>query len=539
MKSKFKYILSTCLLFLGMTACEVDRLPETSISDATFWRSETDLIAATNYLYTFIPAFNNEDVWSDDAIGLTANSISDGSRLAPSTDGNYSNPYVLIRAANNIIEKAPRAAENTSAAVIDRYVAEARFFRAWGYYSLVQRYGNVPLILKILDDNSPELTAPANPREEIISQIYQDLDFAASKLPTMAALGTANFGRISNTGALAFKARVALFEGTRSKFHNYGDSKTHLTLAVAAAKAVIDSKQHSLFANYFNLFQYEGEGLQNKENIIVKQYGVSLTDRVLVHTYYRGTIENGNKSPTKSLVDSYLMSDGLPTTKSPLYKTPVLSTDVFVNRDDRLSQTVMKAGDPYIFTKKVFDVANIVFQKTGFCFRKFSNIDDWNTQASSIDRPVLRYAEVLLAYAEAKYELDDAISDADLDLSINLLRTRGKIAKLTNDFVTTNGLNMREEIRRERRIELAQEGHRYWDLIRWKTAEIELPKPVLGNFFFKSEFGATTPAVLTPDGFILVTAANFRRFDPAKDYLWPLPLNEISLNPNLKQNPNW
>lgn len=539
MKSKFKYILSTCLLFLGMTACEVDRLPETSISDATFWRSETDLIAATNYLYTFIPAFNNEDVWSDDAIGLTANNISDGSRLAPATDGSYSNPYVLIRAANNIIEKVPRASANTSAAVIDRYVAEARFFRAWGYYSLVQKYGNVPLILKILDDTSPELTAPASPREEIISQIYQDLDFAASKLPTMAALGAGNFGRISNTGALAFKARVALFEGTRSKFHKYGDSKTHLTLAAAAAKAVIDSKQHSLFANYFNLFQYEGEGLQNKENIIVKQYGVSLIDRVLVHTYYRGTIENGNKNPTKSLVDSYLMSDGLPITKSPLYKVPVKSTDVFVNRDDRLSQTIMKAGDPYIFTKKVFDIANIVFQKTGFCFRKFSNIDDWNTQASSIDRPLLRYAEVLLAYAEAKYELNESISDADLDISINLLRTRGKIAKLSNAFVTTNGLNMRDEIRRERRIELAQEGHRYWDLMRWKTAEIELPKPVLGNFFFKTEFGANTPAVLTPDGFILVTAANFRKFDPAKDYLWPLPLNEISLNPNLKQNPNW
>ncbi|MFY7912917.1 MAG: RagB/SusD family nutrient uptake outer membrane protein [Emticicia sp.] len=540
MKSKFKNILSTCLLFCGITACEVDRLPETSISDATFWRSETDLVAATNYLYTFIPAFNNEDVWSDDAIGLTSNSISDGSRLAPATDvTNYNNNYVLIRAANNIIEKAPRASANTSAAVIDRYVAEARFFRAWGYYNLVQRYGDVPLILKILDDTSPELTAPASPREEIISQIYQDLDFAASKLPTMPALGTANFGRISNTGALAFKARVALFEGTRSKFHNYGDSKKHLSLAVAAAKSVIDSRQHSLFPNYFNLFQYEGEGLQNKENIIVKQYGVSLIDRVLVHTYYRGTIENGNKSPTKSLVDSYLMSDGLPTTKSPLYKTPTTTSEVFTNRDDRLIQTVMKRGDPYIFTKKVFDVANIVFQKTGFCFRKFSNIDDWNTQASSIDRPVLRYAEVLLAYAEAKYELDGTISDADLDLSINLLRARGKIAKLTNAFVTTNGLNMRDEIRRERRIELAQEGHRYWDLMRWKTAEIELPKPVLGNFFFKTEFGANTPAVLTPDGFILVTAANFRRFDPAKDYLWPLPLNEISLNPNLKQNPNW
>jgi hypothetical protein len=98
---------------------------------------------------------------------------------------------------------------------------------------------------------------------------------------------------------------------------------------------------------------------------------------------------------------------------------------------------------------------------------------------------------------------------------------------------------MRDEIRRERRVELAQEGHRYWDIIRWKIAETELPKPVLGNFFFKTEFGTATTVNLTPDNFILVTPASFRKFDPAKDYLWPLPLNEISLNPNLKQNPGW
>ncbi len=538
-KFKFKYIFSTCLLFLGMTACEVERLPETSISDATFWRSETDLIAATNYLYIFIPAFNTEDVWSDDAIGLTSNSISDGSRLAPSTDGTYNNSYVLIRAANNIIEKGPKAASTTSTAVIDRYLAEARFFRAWGYYNLVSRYGDVPLITKILEDSSPELTSPASTRAQIFDLIYQDLDFAASKLPTMAALGTGNFGRISNTGALAFKARVALFEGTRSKFHKYGDANKHLAVAVAAAKAVIDSRQHALFGNYFDLFQYAGEGLANKENILVKQYGVSLIDRVIIHSYFRGTLENGNKNPTKSLTDSYLMKDGLPTSKSPLYKTPTATLEVFNNRDDRMIQTIMKRGDPYIFTKKVFDVSPLVFQKTGFCFRKFSNIDDWNTQASSIDRPVLRYAEVLLAYAEAKYELDGSISDADLELAINPLRTRGKIAKLTNAFVKTNNLDMREELRRERRVELAQEGFRYWDLIRWKTAEIELPKPVLGNYFFKTEFGTATTVNLTADNFILVTPASFRKFDPAKDYLWPLPLNEISLNPNLKQNPSW
>jgi hypothetical protein len=517
----------------------VERLPETSISDQTFWRSETDLIAATNYLYIFVPGFNNEDVWSDDAIGLSSNQISDGSRLAPSTDANYTEPYRLIRAANNIIEKAPLAASNVAAATLDRYVADARFFRAWGYFSLVQKYGSVPLILKILSDESPELLEPASPREKIFDQIYQDLDFAIAKLPTMATLGAANYGKISKTAAQAFKARVSLFEGTRSKFHGYGDPMKHLNLAVEASKAIIDGRQHTLYANYFDLFQMAGEGFANKENIIVKPYGVSLADRVLTHTYFRGTLENGNKNPTKSLVDSYLMTDGLPITKSPLYKTPVVSTDVFTNRDERLSHSVFKKGDPYIFTKKIFDISPLVFQKTGFCFRKFSNIDDWNNQASFIDRPILRYAEVLLIYAEAKFELTNSITDADLDISINLLRARGKIAKLTNALVTNNSLSMRDEIRRERRVELAQEGHRYWDIIRWKTAEIELPKPVLGNFFFKAEFGTATTVNLTPDNFILVTPASFRKFNPAKDYLWPMPLNEISLNPNLKQNPGW
>lgn len=540
MKHTFNYITYAFALILGLSACEVNRLPETAVSDETFWRSESDLKTACNYLYTFLPAFNAEDVWSDDATGLASNGISDGSRLAPATDGSYNTPYQLIRAANNIIEKSTLASATTSQAIIDRYVGEARFFRAWGYYLLLQKYGGVPLIVKTLTDASPELSAPAATRDQIIDQIYQDLDFAAAKLPTPTVLGTADYGRISNTAALSFKARAALFEGTRAKFHAYGDPAKHLTMAYNAAKAVIDSKQHDLFSgSYFDLFQYAGEGRANRENVMVRQYGVTTTDRVSTHAYYRGTLENGNKSPTKSLVDSYLMVDGLPITKSPLYKVPATTVEIFTNRDDRLNLTVMKRGDPYRSTTPVFTIAPLVFNKTGYMFRKFANLDDWNTQASLIDRPLLRYAEVLLTYAEARFELDGKISDADLELTVNRLRTRGKIAKLTNDFVTKNGLDMREEIRRERRVELAQEGFRYWDILRWKTAEIELPKPILGMYFFKDEFGTTVASNLTPDNIILVQGANFRKFDPAKDYLWPLPINEISLNPSLKQNPGW
>ena len=521
-----------------LSACDVTRLPETSISDETFWRSEADLKAAANYLYTFLPAFNNEDNWSDDATGLTVSNISDGTRLAPATDGNYSNPYRLIRAANNIVEKAPRA--SLAAAIQDRYVGEARFFRAMGYYDLLRKYGSVPLILKTLTDESAELKEPAATRDQIIEQIYQDLDFAASKLPTPTALGTADYGRISNTGALAFKARVALFEGTRAKFHKYGDPNKHLTLAYNAAKAVIDSKQHDLYTGgYFNLFQYAGEGRANRENIIVRQYGVSQTDRVVTHTYFRGTVENGNLNPTKSLIDSYLMKDGLPTSKSPLYTAPTTTVEVYQNRDTRMSDTYMKRGDSWIATFPVFNVPSLVFAKTGFTFRKYSDINDWNNQASTMDYMILRYAEVLLIYAEARFELDEKISDADLELTLNRTRARGGLPKLTNEFVTKNGLNMRDEVRRERRVELAQESHRYWDLNRWKMAETEMPKPILGNYFFKTEFGTTVQVNLTPDNYIQVQAASFRKFDPAKDYLWPLPINELALNPSLKQNPGW
>lgn len=539
MKKTYQFVLLWCAMLVTATSCDVERLPETQLSDPAFWKTEADLQTAANYLYTFLPTLPYDDNWSDDTYARAPNTISDGSRIAPATDGSYNNPYLLIRAANNIIEKAPRAATTgVSATAIDRYIAEARFFRAWAYYSLMQRYGGVPLILKLLKEDSPELQAPANTREEVIEAIYQDLDFAAAKLQTPTQLGAAGYGRISRTAALAFKSRVALFEGTRSKFHSYGDAKKHLNLAVAAAKAVIDSREHSLFANYYNMFQMAGEGRQNRENILVRQYGVSLADNVVTHNAARN-LENGSANPTKSLVDSYLMTDGLPTTKSPLYKAPTKSTDIFVNRDERLTATIMKTGDAYIGSQPVFLISPLVFQVTGFCSRKYFNIDDWTNQRSYIDGIVIRYAEVLLNYAEAVYELNENISDADLDLSINLLRARGKVAKLSNAFATTNGLNMREEIRRERRVELAVEGFRYWDLMRWKTAEVELIKPVLGNFFFRTEFGTATTVRLTPDNFILVQDASFRKFNPNKDYLWPLPVNELGLNPALKQNPGW
>jgi hypothetical protein len=538
---KNKTIVAVLLLIATITSCEVDRVPETSLSDSSFWSSENDLKLAANYFYSRLPTLPiTNDTWSDDAYGSGPNAISEGSRIPGATDGSYNGNYTTIRAANNIIEKSSKAlAAGVTEERVNWYVAEAKYFRAWAYYQLLQRYGGVPLILKTLEVGAPELVAAQASRDEITNTIYADLDDAALKLRTVTQLGAADYGRISKTAALTLKAQVALFEGTRSKFHGYGDPVKHLTIAKDASVQVINSNAYSLFKNYFQLLQYEGEGFANKENILVRQYGKNLTESTLTHTSQR-TLETGASNPTKALADSYLMTDGLPTTKSPLYVTPIKAIDVFKNRDPRMGDRIFKAGDAYIGSIPVFIVAPLSFVKTGFANRCYANITDWTNQRSYIDLPITRYAEVLLIFAEATYELNGSISDADLNLSINLLRKRASVNMpiLTNAFVATNGLNMREEIRRERRVELALEGFRYWDLIRWKTAETELPKDVLGNYFF-AEFGAQGSTLVNAQNFIIAQKSAVRRFNPSRDYLWPFPINELALNPNLKQNPNW
>lgn len=233
------------------------------------------------------------------------------------------------------------------------------------------------------------------------------------------------------------------------------------------------------------------------------------------------------------------MKDGLPIEVSPLYTAPATFSGTFTDRDKRLNATIMKAGDPYFYSVP-FQAPALVFHTTAYCPRKFVDSYTVGTGTTFIDYPIIRYAEVLLTYAEALYELNGSISDADLTASVNLLRARAVLPNLSNAFVQANGLDMRNELRRERRVELAMEGFRYWDLIRWKTAEIELPKAILGSYFFKNETGfSTANPKLTPDNYILLQASANRRFDPAKDYLWPLPVNELALNPQLKQNPGW
>ncbi|MGM1428048.1 RagB/SusD family nutrient uptake outer membrane protein [Sphingobacterium lactis] len=578
MKKRILYILLASLSLTQFTSCEIDEMPETTLHDQNFWRTVLDLKMASNYFYTTLPGLNTsdvtEDVWSSYGYSNSgdATKINDGSRVAPASSGDYN--YYNIYQTNKLLESAPLIIEQGgNEKEVNWYVGEAKFFRAYYYFEMFKRFGGVPMILKTLKVGDPEVFADRATREETFNQILTDLDDAIKLLRSADELASAKeYGRISKTAAQAFKARVALFEGTREQYHKYGDARKHLTMAKEAAKEVIDSKQHALFSQpsegtngqrlndaYYNLFQLAGEGRSNKENIIVRPYGVNRENSissVAVQRYYEGS----NVLPTQNFVDNYLMADGLPITKSKLYNAPTKETthaQYFNMKDPRMSFTIFKRGDEFISSSN-YTIPNPRQHRSGYGIRKYANKEYWNLQGSYIDKPVLRYAEVLLIYAEATYELDKKISDEDLNLTINALRERlpqinigtteapnfVDMPKLTNAFASTNGLNLLEEIRRERLVELAFEGFAYWDLIRWKTAEIEMVKPLIGSYLFTefiTEKGEPWDPKTQVDtkNHIILQPASLRKFDPEKDYLWPIPTTEIAKNGKIKQNPKW
>jgi starch-binding outer membrane protein, SusD/RagB family len=551
MKIFNRIIVSIIAAAAFMAGCnKLDRLPETEFSDADFWNTETDLINAANRMYQQLDA-NWIDNRADDAVNQGGpNSVSNGNITVPNTSGDWSDRYDEIFTANNILEKAGRA--KVSAAIINRYYGEARFFRAYAYFKLVQKYGDVPLVLHTLDITSPDLLMPRTPREKVMEAIYADLDSAAAWLPRRSALPASQYGRVTKSTAWALKARAALYEGTRAKFRNEPNWQPHLQTAVAAAQNVM-GEGHTLFPDYGELFLHEGEGPANKENIFVKIYGVSNTNLLLGHNNSRD-LENGRMAPTRNLIRQYLYTDGLPAfttnnnpvaSPSPLFipegNEPAYNT-VLENRDPRLAYTVFKAGeDAY---KGPWTPTTSLGARSGFAAKKGFNVEDQTINgAGTVDRILIRYGEILLIYAEATYELAGAISDADLDLSINKLRARaGFNVKLTNAFVTANNLDMREEIRRERTVELALEGFRYDDLIRWKTAETLLPADLLGAKYVEADWPNTSASNLNlnADKVIIVEPASTRHFDATRNYLYPVPFNEITLSDgNVTQNPNW
>lgn len=582
MKNMKQSIKTVCLLLLSMTAVScMDLEPKADMGDNLVWNTADNFQLFANQFYSWTRDFQmdaksgtyasgvNDGVHSDYRSDLVAassiNTYSQGTNTIQPSDANYTTLYKRIYYTNLLLKNA---ASFGDAAAIAVPVAEAKFFRAYLHFELVQIYGNVILLTRPLDLDSPELHAPRNDRGEVIDQIITDLKEAAEALPETAS----EEGRLTKYAAWSMLSRVALYEGTWQKFHTGGSNATAnterstalLTIARDAADEVIKGGKYKLFYNntlgsdsYRYMFILE-DGVQcnpanvnksaNTEYILARRHrngdalGTNITHGMLANACY----------VTRKLANMYLCSDGLPITKSPLFKQYAGATDEFANRDNRMKNNMLKNGDRYWDNDGKWrtawtdaDLQNSftadVRSNSGYQNRKWAVERQVDDAQEAIDYPVIRYAEVLLNFAEAAYELNGSITDAELDKSLNLVRQRinSKMPKLSNSFVEANGLNMREEIRRERTIELVLEGFRIDDLKRWAAAPVEMPQDQLGvkvtDTWFETNWAAQSRQ-LNSEGCIILYSS---RVWNDKLYLYPLPSDQLQLNPQLGQNPGW
>ncbi|MCF7568232.1 RagB/SusD family nutrient uptake outer membrane protein [Sabulilitoribacter arenilitoris] len=542
-----KIIYIICIAFL-FTACqELDLSPEHTITDGFLWDKEQDYELAVNFLYNDLDGFRS-DTNSDIAFANSPSDVSNGSRVAPQTSGFYNGSYADIRDANFIIDRA-----STNGFENSRWVAEARWFRALYYTRLVMAYGDVQFYTSVIDPaDNDALFASRTSREVVVDFIIDELNAIRDLLPLQSQLPNSEYGRITKGAADALRARIALFEGTWIKYHGTtGDANQRFDEAIDASQAIMNSGEYSLFnyapnpAQSYRYFFME-VGNDSPQQIVAKRF-----DRDRRHGH--SSTARDRNSVTKKLADMYLCTDGLPIDVSPLFQGRALMDTEFENRDPRMAMTIITPGaftiDRLDQTGAEADWPIIALDQTFYANYKFiSEFYFEGTGSNTYYAHSFHFAEVLLINAEATFERNGSITDAQLNSSINLLRTRAGIAALTNSLVTTNGLDMLSEIRRERTIELAQEGYRRDDLRRWKTAEVEMPMALKGAQFVGTEFETAelSPGVLRyPSapatdalGFVIVEPGSERNFT-ARDYLEPFPVEETIINTNLQQNPGW
>ena len=551
-----KNFIFTTLLIIIVTSCNkmLDLTPMSQISSASFWLDPSEFKLATNGLYPLLDSPNFNDNMSDIAINISNDPHSDGTLVIPTTSSTWTNGYADIRATNVILQQA-QTYQNK--AEIAQYVGEALFFRAYFYFDLYKTYGGVPLFTKVLDVSDKALYEPRSTRQQTVEFILNDLDSAIVKLPSKSSISSSDIGRISLEAALAFKARVALFEGTWNQFNGGGGKVTnYLSMAISASKAVIDGGLFSLFngmgAQSYR-YQFIDQGNNSSECMI--DYKINYHVR---ENDFGWWTSYGYSTPTKTLADMYLSTNGLPIDNPNNNQFEGYGTfnSEYQNRDSRMTMTFVTPGLPIV--APAYPLTPVPWwpgqngnrnARTGYMPYKFISetvFDNSNWGQSCFDWHILRYAEVLLIYAEATFEANNgSISDDDLNLSINKLRDRVGMPHLTNAFVASNGLDMRTELRRERTIELALECFRYDDVRRWGIAISALAGvPLRGVELTNSSWANQTPFnqaggySMDAGGFIVAEPASARNFS-AKNYLDPLPSQEISINPALQQNPGW
>lgn len=499
------FLIGVVVLFAVSCTDFLERNPTTQISGPTFWDSQKDADLALAGVYSRLNSntFNHEGVY--DLAIMAGDANEGGQSLGAASTGTfatgimeavsggllaniYNQCYQGIATCNYFLENIDRV--DMPMERITRYKGEVLFLRAFFYFTLADFYGGVPLYTSTV--TAEEAKVAKSSRDQVIDQVLADLDVAISSLPNT---DYSSSGHAVKGSALALKSRVHLFESDWST-------------AAQAASQVMTEGQFSLYQDQWqDLFLAKGQS-NNPEIMFSTKYlnpdNFSNQDiRILWH---------GRWNPRTELRDAFETVDGLPISESPLYNPDNWK----LNRDPRLGKTMRAFEDPAVKESgEVVEFAYNGVSMTGLVPAKGGNVEtlpiDYSTKSEQ-DWVLIRYAEVLLNFAEATNELNgptQAVYDA-----VNAVRTRESVDMPTlPDGLTQD--EMRDRIRNERRVEFAFEGMRYRDIKRWRLAEEYIP------------------TLVEPGSGVR------RAFDAAKHYLFPFPQSEIDINPALEQNPGY
>lgn len=596
-KFKFKLYTIAASLLLLLSSCNDDfleRSPIVNISDANFWKTANDLELYANNFYNRNDLLNSYGDWgsigpygidadngTDTQVAYNYNTRMNGEATNPTSGGDWAvNDWATLRNINYFMANYNKVDAPWDQVKV--YVGESLFFRSLFYFGKLKTFGDLPWVTSTLDNTSSILYEGRLPRNQVVDSIMLDLDKAIEYLPER---GPSYTGRLTKEVALLLQARIALYEGTWEKYHGIkntpfkvvnSDGTKFIQKAAEASNALItlaESNGNTKLADctgeagYTNLFN-QRDYSSNKEVLLWRKYSVNDGQYTRWGAYYYGA----GRGLTKGLIDSYLCTDGKPISVSDKYQGDKTLKNVVANRDPRLNQTIFVDDGKHI----LFTDNNTFFATPGFegviansCPTGYQLYKGFNTnytecinQQSTIGTIYFRYAEALLIYAEAKAELG-TITQMDIDRTINALRSRvGMNEGLLNmnNIVTDPNWEFKNispllnEIRRERKVEFACEGFRRDDIFRWAVVdEVMVGKKPKGAVKSQWEnYPNTTDAfveawsVLGEDerGYIdpfksYPAMDNGYRFNLGRDYLQPLPTNELTLNPELGQNPGW
>ncbi len=607
------------LSVLAFSSCEgfLDKFPETSLSPETFYTSEKELELATNGFYTMLPSPDNttDGALQDNDLEyhVALSSLQMGNRSAENETWS-SSTWSNLRALNYYLEHSVNC---TSEDIRKKYDGVAYFFRAMFYYEKVRKYGDIPWYDHVISANDKaSLYRARDSRGFVMQKIMEDLDKAIDGLPVTWTEGVY---RINKYAAYAFKSRVALFEGTWRKYHDVPDETytkddgTQLTLSseyflrqsADAAKAVIDYGKYKMYKGetivkgqpYRDFFVLEDA--ETSETILSRRY--LYTDEMNIRHGVQFKYKNQRHSLTRALAYHYLMADGTPFQSQEGWQTMQYNQE-FKNRDPRMAQTIATpdyvavgtdASTKYYPSCKDYD-------RSGYRpIKYFSDDTHDGAGTSTTDYAIFRYGEVLLNYAEAKAELGEA-DQTVIDQTVNVIRARVGMPAL--DVVKANGTpdaflssyytdkhldgpdkGLILEIRRERTVELVNEGFRLWDMLRWHEGQQLCPAsntlgpgfigcwfPGLGEYDMNNDgtpdlciYTGTKPSTDCENtldvsegkentlsegtsGYLIQFKDQSYKWEE-KDYLYPIPVKQIQIYPKdeatgesvLTQNPGY